>query len=400
MKKTIITEVQAFVVNPSRHNYVVVKVSTDRGIDGYGCATFQFRPLVVKEAIETYLKPLLIGKDANNIEDLWHVMTLSSYWRNGPVLNNAVAGIDMALWDIKAKIAKMPLYQLLGGKVRNFVSLYSYAEGNTIEEVLNNIDDLIGNGYKYIRCQIGLYGGIDQETVSEDTERLEGVYYSPKKYIEKTVELFKTIREKYGYEIELIHDVHERLDPNDALLLCKLLEPYNLYFIEDPVSPTNVEWIDRIRNNTIIPIAIGELFNNPAEYISLIQNKKIDFLRIHVSQIGGITPALKIIGLCELNDVKIVWHTPSDISPIGLAVNLHLNYTTRVAPILEFKEIDETMSKIFPGSYRDVKGKIVLKETEGIGVSFDEEIAKDYPNVIRQHEWTQSRLEDGTIHTP
>lgn len=399
MKKTLITDVTCYITNPERHNYVVVKVTTDQGVCGYGCATFQQRPRVVQCLIEEYLRPLLIGKDASNIQDIWQMLNVNGYWRNGPVSNNAIAGIDMALWDIKAKQAGLPLYQLLGGRVRNEVNAYAHAEGETIEAVLESVEACIKQGYRYIRCQIGLYGGVGQQYI-DDESKLQGQYYSPQKYMQQTVKMFEAVRARFGDEIELIHDVHERLDPKDAIRFVKQLEPFNLCFIEDIVAPEQTDWIKQIRQHTTTPLAIGELFNHPQEYLSLIQKKEIDILRVHVSQVGGITPALKIAAVAELNGVKIVWHGPRDLSPIGVAVNTHLNLCLPNVYLQEFQEINEDTQAVFPGSLQVKQGKMNVSEELGIGVSLNEELALKYPNRYRQHDWTQARSEDGTIHTP
>lgn len=399
MKPTIITNLESFVLNPERHNLTVVKIETDQGIIGYGCATFQQRPLVVKTMIDEYMRPLLIGKDANNIEDLWNMMMVNSYWRNGPVINNAVAGIDMALWDIKGKLANMPLHQLWGGKSKDGIAVYTHADGLTIEEVLTDIQKRIDEGFTHIRCQLGLYGGRNQE-MHLPRNCSEGVFYDPQVYMRSIVELFKAVRQKFGYSLNFIHDVHERLTQNQALQLAKDLEPYKLYFLEDLVPPHQSDFLQVIRNQTSTPIAIGELFNNPVEWKHLLISNNIDYIRCHVSQIGGITPALKLAHVADQFGVKVVWHGPSDMTPIGVAVNTHLGYHLSNVALQEYAECDETTKSIFPGALYVENGYIYLNEKPGIGVDFDEEIASSCPCYYRAHEWTQSRIPNGTIHTP
>lgn len=399
MRDSRIKEIECIVTNPSRHNYVVVVIKTYDGKVGYGCGTFQFRPMSVKNVVDDYLTPLLINQDSKNISDLWNMMYYSSYWRNGPILNNAISAIDMALWDIKAQYANMPLYELLGGKVRNEIELYAHAEGETIEEVIENVGVLIQEGYRYIRCQLGLYGGSEKQVKEEDCI-LQGEYYNSVHYVNQTVELFKKLREVYGYEIQLLHDIHERLNPQESLRMIRQLEKYDLYFIEDPVSTENLDWLKRIRQISSTPIAIGELFNNPNEFVPIISNKEIDYLRIHVSQVGGVTPILKIVSLCALNGVDIVWHTPSDISPIGAAVNAHLNFAFSNVVLMEYQQTNEEIEAVFPGTLIPKNGRMKLNDKPGIGVGIDVALATKHPNRYRKHPWVTSRRTDGTLHTP
>ncbi len=394
-----IATVESFIVRPNRHNLIVVKITTEQGITGLGCATFQQRPLVVKTMIDEYITPLIIGKDSSQIEDIWQMLHVNGYWRNGPITNNAIAGIDMALWDIKAKTAGMPLYQLFGGKSKDAIAAYTYAEGETIADVFVKIDALIAKGYKHIRCQLGLYGGVNKQIEKASTET-SGEYYSPKQYMKSTLELFGAIREKYGDEIELIHDIHERLSPQEVMRFAKDLERYSLFFLEDPLPPEQTQWLPKLKEHTHTPIAIGELFNHPLEWRDLIVTGNVDYIRCHVSQIGGITPALKLMALCDAFGVKIAWHGPSDMTPIGVAVNTHLNIFGRAARIQEYAELDDTTKAMFPGFVEVENGYIYPNETIGIGVEFCEAMVAQYPVVYREHEWTQSRIPDGTIHTP
>ena len=377
----------------------MVKVHTNQGVYGLGCATFQQRPLAVVTVVEAYLKPLLIGRDANNINDLWNVMMMNAYWRNGPVLNNAIGGIDMALWDIKGKLARMPLYQLLGGKAKDVIEVYRHAEGLTPQEVEANVRAYMAEGYRHIRCQMGFYGGT--EAVPHLNENAtQGAYYDQDAYMKSVIVLFQHLRDTLGYEVHLLHDVHERLTPIQAVGFVKEMEKFKPYFIEDPLPPDQTDWLEMMRNQSSTPIAIGELFNNPAEWKTLVANRQIDFLRAHVSQIAGVTPAIKLASFCDAYGVKLAWHGPQDMTPIGHSVNLHLNIANTNSAIQEWDAPNDNTREAFPGTLEAHKGYLCPTDAPGIGVGLNVDLAKTFEIDQRVQQWTQSRTLNGSIHAP
>lgn len=396
-----ISDVRAVCTAPEGIPLVVVKVDTNQpGLYGVGCATFTQRHEAVAYVIDTYMKPFLLGKDPQDIEDIWQSGHVNSYWRNGPVLNNALSGVDMALWDIKGKLAEMPLYQLWGGKCRPAAAVYTHVEGDTPDELLERAGLLMDKGFRNLRLQLGGYGGRGQK-VSSPAGSLPGEYYDPKRYMEATIACFRMARQELGKEIGLCHDVHERLCPTDAVKFAKIMEEFDLLFLEDALAPEQIDYFHRIRSQCTTPIAVGELFCTPNDWMMLIQDRLIDYIRIHLSMIGGITPARKVAALCEAYGIRTAWHGPGDLSPIGHAVNLHLDLSSHNFGIQEWwRDIGEASRQVFPGAPLVQDGYAWLQEAPGIGVDLDETEAAKYPCGSPKVCWTIARLPDGTAVYP
>lgn len=399
-----IKSVKAIATAPQGSNLIVVKVeTTEPGLYGLGCATFTQRAVAVVTAINAYLPELLVGRDVDNIEDIWHAVYVSSYWRNGPVLNNALSGLDQALWDIKGKRAKMPVYQLLGGKVRFAIPCYTHASGRTPEEVADSAQSIIDRGFKYVRIQQGGYGGVGSVSQQPDFKAAgfggeTDSYMNERAYLKAVPKMFDVVRKRCGEEVELLHDIHERVQPMDAINMIKQLEQYQPFFIEDPFSPENMKWFAQLRQSTSVPIAMGELFNNINEFKEPMVNQWFDYIRIHVSQIGGITPAMKVARLGEWFNVRTAWHGPGDVSPVGHAAHAHIDLAVWNFGIQEAVTFSDKMKEVFTGCPTMNKGYMSVNEVPGLGVDINEKEAAKYP-IGTKSNW-QVRKEDGTLIRP
>ena len=381
-----ITDVQTILTAPAGIRLVVVKVLTNQpGLYGLGCATFTQRARVVQTAVDQYLKPFLIGKDPTRIEDIWQSSFVSSYWRNGPVLNNAISGVDIALWDLLGKRAGLPVYELFGGKCRDAVDTYRHASGESFEEVADAVRRYTDQGYRHVRVQVAVpgvstYGARrSDEDDSHVPENQRASIWEPRPYVRTIPKLFDYLRQEVGPEVELLHDVHERVPPVLAIQLAKDLEPYRLFFLEDPFSPEDVGYFKILRTQTSTPLAMGELFNNPNEFTGLIQDRLIDFIRVHISQIGGLTPARKLAAFCDFFAVRTAWHGPGDVSPVGHAANIHLDIATSNFGIQEARQFSQEEQDVFPGCPELRNGYYWLSDRPGLGIDLDEQAAAKFP---------------------
>jgi mannonate dehydratase len=400
-----IKDISVIECEPAGVRLTVVKMTTDQdGLYGYGCATFTQRADLVKPAVDKYLKPFLLGKTTDRIEDIWQSCYDSSYWKNGPVLNNAISGIDQALWDIKGRQAGMPVYQLAGGKCREAVDCYGHAAGDDYPQVIESAKRYIEQGFRHVRVQVGVPGmaGYGAGTGAGSMKALhDKPVFEPAVYYRRAMKLFEICRKELGEEIELLHDVHERLSPNQAVQFCKEVEKYHLFFVEDPLSPEDLAYFRQIRQNCATPIAMGELFNGPHEWQPLIAERLIDYIRCHVSQVGGFTPARKIAILSENFGVKTAWHGPGDVSPIGHAANATLDLVSYNFGIQEYSPFNDHTREIFDGCPEMKDGYLWVSEKPGWGIEVNEKAALKYPFTPGRGNlnggWGEIRRRDGTI---
>ncbi len=409
-----IADVRAICTAPSGIRLVIVKVeTTDDGLYGVGCATFTQRPLAVVAAIEGYLRPFLIGRRVDDIEDIWQAAYLSSYWRSGPVLNNALSGVDEALWDINGKRLGALVYQLFGGKCRNFASVYVHASGRDHAELRDSVAAHLEAGFQHVRCQMAISGyatygvsnvaaaGTGGSPVSDRLGMVEAPW-EPRPYCLAVPKMFEFVRSEFGPEVELLHDVHERVPPIMAVQLAKDLEPYNLFFLEDLFAPEDNGYFRVLRSQSSVPIAMGELYVNQHEYVPLITDRLIDFIRVHISDIGGLSPARKLAVLCEFFGVRTAWHGPGDVSPVGHMANLHLDVSCPNFGIQEAQLFDDASREVFPGCPDIRAGAMWPNEQPGLGIDVDERLAARFPFPGHPFNgaWPEIRRGDGTVVRP
>jgi len=402
-----IKDIKVIATAPQGVRLVVVKVVTDQdGLYGYGCATYTQRAELVVPAVERYLKPFLLGKPADRIDDAWQACYNSSYWRNGPVLNNAISGVDQALWDIKGRQAGMPVYELLGGKCREAADCYAHASGRDTPEVIENARRLMAQGFRHVRVQVGVPGmaGYGSGAGSAKVEALhDSPVFEPAAYMRRALPMLEECRKQLGDEVELLHDIHERLSPIQAIQFAKAVEPLRLFFLEDPLSPEDIGYFRQMREQTATPIAMGELFNSPHEWTPLITGRLIDFIRIHQSQAGGLTPCRKIAAMGEIMGVRTAWHGPSDVSPVGHAANVALDLACYNFGVQEYSAFPERVREVFSGVPEMKNGYLYANEAPGWGIEVDEKAAAKYPfgSFERREQlnggWGDIRRRDGTI---
>ena len=397
-----ITEAKVIITSPGR-NFVSLKIYTDEGLYGVGDATLNGRELSVASYLKDHIVPMLVGRDPHQIEDIWQFLYRGAYWRKGPVTMTAISAVDMALWDIKAKAANMPLYQLLGGKSRSGIMVYGHANGDSIEETVDEVGKFLNDGYLAVRAQTGIPGLKSTYGVSKDKMFYEPAdsdlptenEWSTTKYLDSIPKLFETLRNAYGNEPHLLHDVHHRLTPIEAARLGKDLESFRLFWLEDAVPAENQAGFRTIRQNTVTPLAVGEIFNTIWDCKELLEEQLIDYIRTSVVHAGGITHLRRIADFASLFHVRTGCHGATDLSPICMGAALHFDLWVPNFGIQEYMRHSEETNAVFPHSYSFKNGYMYPGETAGHGVDIDEKIAAKYP--YKRCYLPVNRLEDGTM---
>ena len=399
-----IKEVRCIRTRPNG-TWVIVKIITDQpGLYGIGSASEHNHAATVATALEESLGPLLIGREASRIEDIWQCLYTSGYWRGGSILNAALGGIDMALWDIKGKEAGMPVYELLGGACRTAVPCYAHAGGRDHEALADDVQYYIDEGWPVIRCQLGGYGGggFVENALKPRNAWSAAPAFDDEAYLEAIPAMFEYLRHKLGFAPKLTHDVHEHLKPQIAVALAKRLEPYRLFFLEDALAPEQIGWYRLMRQQCTTPQAMGELFVNVNEYLPLISERLIDYVRVRVAKGGGITPCRKIAALCEFYGVQTAWQEGGDNDPVNQAAAMHLDMTSYSFGIQEENGFGAEELEAFPGHATMEGGYMYPNDQPGLGIDIDEEKAKNLlvGDQVRAFYAAEDRRADGSVVRP
>ncbi|MFF2060753.1 D-mannonate dehydratase ManD [Streptomyces sp. NPDC058200] len=402
-----IVDAKVVVTSPGR-NFVTLKITTDEGISGLGDATLNGRELAVASYLQDHVAPLLVGIDPHRIEDTWQSLYRGAYWRRGPVTMAAIAAVDVALWDIKAKAAGLPLYQLLGGASRERVGTYGHANGQDIPELFDSIRARMAEGYPAIRIQTGIPGlktvyGVHHSAgpagavaVPHQQARPVVEDWDTAAYLRHIPTVFEAVRNEFGPELPLLHDAHHRLTPIQAAQLGKDLEPYRLFWLEDCTPAEDQDGLRLVRRHTTTPLAIGEVFNSVYDYQTLVSEKLIDYVRSAVTHFGGVSPLKKLFDFAAQHQIKSAIHGPEDISPVGMAAAIHLDLAIHNFGIQEYAGYTPLTDEVFPHAYTFTDGYLHPGEAPGIGVELDEDLAAAHGYEAAY--LPVNRLLDGTVH--
>jgi mannonate dehydratase len=389
------------------YRWVFLKITTSEpGLYGIGSANNNYETKAVIAALDDHLKPWLMGKDPNRIEDLWQSAQMKTYWRNGPVNNNVLAAMDMALWDIKGKRAGMPVYDLLGGKAHDAVAVYDHQGGRTKEACLDTLQRSLANGFRHVRIQFGEgYGGGGFIAAGEGSRAeggFQGLAFDEEQYVDVIPPIFDYLRSKAGFTPKLIHDVHSKMNGMNAVELARRLQPMQMYFVEDILPPEQISWYRNIRQIASTPQAIGEVFSHPFEVIPLIQDRLIDFIRCRVAAIGGITPLRKLVAMCELYGVKTAFQEGGENDPVNQMASYHIDLSSSAFGIQEENHFPQVVHDLFPGIGQIRKGYLYDSGKPGLGLEIDEAIAAKYPlgEIRGGGAYKTDRTLDGTVIKP
>ena len=400
-----INEARVIVTCPVRQPFVFLKIVTDQGVYGIGEGTKNGRELAVATLLEQHIVPILIGRDPGAIEDIWKLLYKGAYWRGGPIEMAAISAVDMALWDIKGKVAGMSVTSLLGGPTREGALTYYHASGNTPEETAENVIEAVEKGYRVVRCQSAVEGqtggyGVAVKDPKLDEARqnrlpYEGIW-EPYPYLRSVARLFEVVRQRAGWDVQLLHDAHGRLTPNEATQLAKALEPFKLMFLEDPIGPELAPAMELVRAASTTPLAIGETISSIDQILPMVIKRSIDYMRCSPIHIGGITPVRKLAAIAEPFEILTAFHGPGDVGPVGDAASVHVDLAIQNFGIQEWVEHPAAVKDIISGGPYFENGYLKLRDVPGLGVDIDEALAAKYP--YQRHYLPIPRREDGSVH--
>ncbi|MEW1891102.1 enolase C-terminal domain-like protein [Streptomyces sp. NPDC085659] len=403
-----VTAVRTFTCAPQGCPYVIVRVETDQpGLYGLGCASDPQRTTAIRAVIDDYLGPMLLGRDPADIEDLHRLLLNSGYWRGGSIAHNALAGIDVALWDIKGKAAGLPLYSVLGGRAREAADAYTHVDGRDAAEIADRVLAAAERGWRHVRVQVAVpgtdtYGTAPRDAAEARRREMRAESWDSLAYLRLVPPVLRAVRERVGPGVELLHDAHERLTPSQARELVRAVEDAQLFFLEDALAPEDAAHFDRLRDAGTVPLAVGELYSEVQAYLPLIQNRLINFARIRIPTLGGLTPTRKLVAACELFGVRTAPHGPGDVSPVGMAANLALDVSSPAFGVQEAATFTEATREVFPGTPVPDRGRLHPSAAPGLGVDFDEAAAARYPvtEPLQHDRWALLRAVDGSAHRP
>ena len=405
-----IDRAEVIVTSPDR-NFVTLRLTTDDGLVGLGDATLNGRELAVVAYLQEHVVPLLLGSDAHRIEDTWQFLYRSAYWRRGPVTMAAIAAVDVALWDLKAKAAGLPLYQLLGGASRDKILAYGHASGRDLPELFDSVRKHQALGYRAIRVQTAIPGleaiyGVAAPTPTsgkrydydpaQRAARPAEEDWDTRAYLRHLPTVFEGVRAEFGPELPLLHDGHHRMTPIQAAKLGKSLEPFDLFWLEDCTPAENQDALRLVRSHTTTPLAIGEVFNTVWDYQTLIKDQLIDYVRSAVTHTGGISPMKKILDYAAQYQIKSGIHGPTDISPVGMAAALHLDLAIHNFGIQEYMQHGDATNSVFDQSFSFSDGYLHPGDKPGLGIELNVDEAGKYPYQTAYLPF--NRLADGTVH--
>jgi mannonate dehydratase len=388
--------------------YLIARVETNEpGLYGLGCGSDPQRTLAVRAVVEDYYAPALVGRDPSDIEDIHRLLLNSGYWRGGSIQGNALAAIDVALWDIKAKLAGQPLYSLLGGRARSEAAAYTHVHGRDAIEISDAIAARQAVGWRHVRVQVevpgsdtygtrstGVFGGRSEDARTGSWDAVA--------YLTHVPAVLREVRERVDGEIELLHDVHQRLSIAQARQFARAVEDARLFFLEDLLAPEDVGWFPQLRRLTTTPLAVGEVFGDIHQYLPLLESRSIDFARIRVPTLGGLTPVRKLVATAEMFGVRTAPHGPGDVSPIAQAANVALDVSAPNFGVQEAVVYTDAVLEVFPGTHTPEAGGFAPHATAGLGVDFDEAAARRFPPPapLEHDRWAMLRNIDGSVQRP